>query len=83
MAAGLAILATAPAFTGAIIGAGLLGFGFSFPWASVASTVLRRTGDGERGSAVSVLSAFYDLFVGLSSFAGSCWQMPSAMRRHS
>jgi MFS family permease len=69
MAAGLAILATAPAFTGAVIGAGLLGFGFSFPWASVASTVLRRTGDGERGSAVSVLSAFYDLFVGMSSFS--------------
>jgi MFS family permease len=69
MAAGLVILATAPAFTGAVIGAGLLGFGFSFPWASVASTVLRRTADGERGSAVSVLSAFYDLFVGISSFS--------------
>ncbi|HLH40997.1 MAG TPA: MFS transporter [Bryobacteraceae bacterium] len=69
MAIGLAILAAAPAFTGAVIGAGLLGFGFSFPWASVASSVLRRTRDGERGSAVSVLSAFYDLFVGMSSFS--------------
>jgi MFS family permease len=69
MAAGLAILATAPGWTGAVIGASLLGFGFSFPWASVASTVLRRTADGERGSAVSVLSAFYDLFVGMSSFS--------------
>src|SRR5437588_7458480 len=67
MTLGLAILATGPAWTGAVIGAGLLGFGFSFPWASVASTVLRRTPDGERGSAVSVLSAFYDLFVGISS----------------
>jgi len=69
MAAGLAVLATGPALMGAVIGAALLGFGFSFPWASVASTVLRQTPDGERGSAVSVLSAFYDLFVGMSSFS--------------
>jgi MFS family permease len=69
MAVGLAVLATAPGFVGAIIGAGCLGFGFSFPWASVASTVLRHTAEGQRGSAVSVLSAFYDLFVGTSSFS--------------
>ena len=69
MAAGLTILATGPAFAGAIVGAALLGFGFSFPWASVASTVLRKTPDQERGSTVSVLSAFYDLFVGMSSFS--------------
>lgn len=68
MAIGLSILATGPVFALALLGAGFLGFGFSFPWASVASTVLRRTPDGERGSAVSVLSAFYDLFVGTSSF---------------
>ena len=69
MAAGLSILATGPAFTGAILGAALLGLGFSFPWASIASTVLRRSAEGERGSTVSVLSAFYDLFVGMSSFS--------------
>lgn len=69
MGLGLGILATGPAWTGAVIGAALLGFGFSFPWASIASTVLRRTSDGERGSTVSVLSAFYDLFVGMSSFS--------------
>ncbi|HTC55774.1 MAG TPA: MFS transporter [Candidatus Sulfotelmatobacter sp.] len=69
MALGLAILATGPGWAGAVCGAGLLGFGFSFPWASVASTVLRATPDGERGSAVSVLSAFYDLFVGISAFS--------------
>lgn len=69
MALGLGILATGPAWAGAVIGAGLLGFGFSFPWASAASTVLRATPDGERGSAVSVLSAFYDLFVGMSAFS--------------
>jgi MFS family permease len=69
MALGLSILATGPGWTMAVIGAALLGFGFSFPWASIASTVLRRASDGERGSTVSVLSAFYDLFVGMSSFS--------------
>jgi MFS family permease len=69
MAAGLAILSTGPSWGWAITGAGLLGFGFSFPWASIASTVIKRTADGERGQAVSVLSAFYDLFVGTSSFS--------------
>jgi len=69
MALGLGILETGPAWGLAVTGAGLLGFGFSFPWASVASTVLKRTADGERGSTVSVLSAFYDLFVGTSSFS--------------
>ena len=31
--------------------------------------MLKKTPDQERGSAVSVLSAFYDLFVGMSSFS--------------
>jgi hypothetical protein len=31
--------------------------------------VLRQTPEGERGSVVGLLSAFYDLFVGVSSFA--------------
>jgi MFS family permease len=69
MALGLGVLATGPRMAGAVIGAGLLGLGFSFPWTSVVSTVLRHTPDGERGSTVSVLSAFYDLFVGMSSFS--------------
>ena len=47
----------------------ILGFGFSFPWSSIASTVLRKIPSGERGSAVGILSAFVDLFVGISSFA--------------
>jgi MFS family permease len=58
MALGLGILAAGPAWAGAVMGAGLLGFGFSFPWASIASTVMRRSPDGERGGTVSVLSAF-------------------------
>ena len=69
MAVGLGILTADRPSVVAVIGAALLGFGFSFPWASIASTVLRRTPPGEHGSVVSVLSAFYDLFVGMSSFS--------------
>jgi len=69
MAIGLSILATGPSWTLAVIAAALLGFGYSFPWASIASTVLRRAHESERGSSVSVLSAFYDVFVGASSIS--------------
>lgn len=69
MAAGLLLVAWSPTPFLAVAATALLGFGFSFPWASIASMVLKRTPEGERGSAVSVLSAFYDLFVGMSSFA--------------
>jgi MFS family permease len=69
MAAGLVLIAGGPSPVLAVGSAALLGFGFSFPWAAVASTVLRETPARERGSAVGVLSAFYDLFVGISSFA--------------
>lgn len=69
MAIGLIVIGIGPSPVVAVLAAGLLGFGFSFPWSSVASSVLRQTPQRERGSAVGVLSAFYDLFVGISSFA--------------
>jgi MFS family permease len=69
MAGGLAALATGPRPAVAIASAALLGFGFSFPWSSLASTVLKRTPPHEHGTTVGLLSAFYDLFVGISSFA--------------
>ena len=69
MAAGLLIIASGPPPALAIAGAALLGFGFSFPWSSIASKVLKQTPAREHGTAVGVLSAFYDLFVGVSSFA--------------
>ena len=69
MAVGLLLIASGPTGPLAIAAAGLLGFGFSFPWSSVASRIMRETAQEDRGSAVGVLSAFYDLFVGLSSFA--------------
>jgi len=68
MAAGLVVLASGPGPVVAVAATALLGFGFSFPWASIASTVLKRTANTARGSAIGVLSAFYDLFVGVSSF---------------
>ena len=69
MFAGLLWLAAGPSPVAAVAAAALLGFGLSFPWASVASTVLRRTASGERGSALGLLTACYDLFVGVSSVA--------------
>jgi len=69
MALGLIVIATGPPPAVAVIATAVLGFGFSFPWSSVATTVLRQTPNGERGSAVGVLSAFVDLFVGISSFS--------------
>ncbi|NDJ10573.1 MAG: MFS transporter [Acidobacteriia bacterium] len=69
MAVGLLIIASGPGPVVAVCAAALLGLGFSFPWSSVAGTVLRRTPSNEHGTAVGVLSAFYDLFVGMSSFA--------------
>jgi len=69
MALGAAMLAFTTGPVMSIVAAAVLGFGFSFPWASVASVVLKRAQSHERGSTVGVLSAFYDLFVGTSSFA--------------
>jgi predicted MFS family arabinose efflux permease len=67
MAIALGVIASAPSPVYAISAAALLGFGFSFPWSAVLSTVLRRTPAQNHGSVVGILSAFYDLFVGLSS----------------
>ncbi|MEO8099933.1 MAG: MFS transporter [Acidobacteriota bacterium] len=69
MAIGLFTLALFPGPLTSLAGALCLGFGFAFPWASVASTVLKRTPSHQRGSTVGVLSAFFDLFVGAGSFA--------------
>jgi MFS family permease len=69
MAVGLLVLASGPRPLIAIAGAAILGLGFSFPFSSIASTVMRRSPNHERGSTVGILSAFYDLFVGAGSFA--------------
>jgi len=69
MALGLIVLASGPPPLLAVSAAAVLGFGFSFPWSSILATVLRKTPSGERGSTIGVLSAFYDLFVGMGAFA--------------
>jgi MFS family permease len=69
MAVGLSWIASGPGRMSALGATALLGFGFSFPWGAVASVVLRRAHPSQRGRAVGVLTAFYDLFVGVSSFA--------------
>jgi MFS family permease len=69
MAAGLLMLASGPSPLLAIASAALLGFGFSFPWSSIIGSVLKKTPASEHGRTVGFLSAFYDLFVGMSSFA--------------
>lgn len=69
MSVGLLVLASGPRPALAVAAAALLGLGFSFPFSSIASTVMRRSLDHERGVAVGTLSAFYDLFVGSGSFA--------------
>lgn len=68
MAVGLGVLAIGPPPALAVSAAAVLGFGFSFPWSSTAARILQKIPSGERGSAVGVLSAFVDLFVGVSSF---------------
>ncbi len=72
MAIGLVLIASGPTPAMAVIASAILGFGFSFPWSSVAATALRRSPEAQHGSTISFLSAFYDLFVGVSSLsAGS------------
>jgi MFS family permease len=68
MALGLGTLAIGPPPAVAVGAAAILGFGFSFPWSSTVAPLLRKIPSNERGSAVGVLSAFVDLFVGISSF---------------
>lgn len=67
MAIALVVIASGPSPAIAIGATALLGLGFSFPWSSVGATVLRRTPAAQHGSTVGILSAFYDLFVGVSS----------------
>jgi len=68
MAIGLVTIAAGPGTVVAVGSAALLGLGVSFPWSAVAARVIRETPERERGSVIGILSAFVDLFVGISSF---------------
>lgn len=67
MVVGLATLAAGPSAPIAVAAAALVGFGFSFPWPSLASVILGRVHETERASTLGVLTASIDLFVGLSA----------------
>ncbi len=69
MAIGLVVLAPGPSPGIAVGAAAMLGLGLSFPWSSVASSVVKRTAPGDRGSALGVLTGCFDLSVGVSSLA--------------
>lgn len=69
MAIGLVAIAMAPPPWIAVPAAALIGFGFSFPWPSIATVVLRRASESTRAASLGVLSATVDLFVAVSSFA--------------
>jgi MFS family permease len=68
MMAGLLVIATTPPAWIAIAAAALIGFGYSFPWPSIASAVLGRVPERERASSLGTMTAFVDLFVGFGSF---------------
>lgn len=68
MIIGLSIIAAKPSAPVAIAAAALVGFGFSFPWPSMASVLLGRVRESERASTLGVLTAAVDLFVGISAF---------------
>jgi len=45
----------------------LIGLGYAFPWPALALVVVNRVQPSERASALGALTAFYDLFVAVSS----------------
>jgi predicted MFS family arabinose efflux permease len=68
MAVALVLLTAVPGPVVSVGATALLGFGFSFPWSSIAAKILKQEPAQQRGSAIGVMSAFYDLAVGVSSF---------------
>lgn len=66
-AAGLLVLAVADSLPVAIMGAILMGSGFSLLFPSLALTALGRTDDAQRGAALGAVTAFFDIGVGLGA----------------
>lgn len=67
MMTGLLLTAAAPPAPWALLAAAMIGFGFSFPWPSIAATVLKRADPAERASTLGAVSAFVDAFVGVAA----------------
>lgn len=62
---GLALIAIAHSLPAALIGAVVVGVGFSMLFPSLALMVVGEVGDDRRGSAMGAFSAFFDIGVGL------------------
>ncbi len=66
-AAGLAVLALAPSLPVAIVGAVVMGTGFSLLYPSLALVVVSRVPEDERGAALGAFTAFFDAGVGVGA----------------
>ncbi len=64
-ALGLTIIALATSLTAALVGAVVMGVGFSLLFPALALMVVRDVGDDRRGSALGAFTAFFDIGVGL------------------
>jgi len=64
-ALGLAVIAAAHSLAVALVGAVVVGVGFSMLFPSLALMVVGRVGDDRRGSALGAFTAFFDIGVGL------------------
>ncbi len=66
-AAGLAIIASSHTLEGALVGALLMGLGFSMLFPALALMVVGEVGEERRGSALGAFTAFFDIGVGLGA----------------
>lgn len=66
-AVGLAILALASSFGVAILGAVIMGTGFSLLFPSLALIAVQRAGEARRGAALGAFTAFFDAGVGVGA----------------
>lgn len=70
-AAGMVVVALAPMPSIGVLGAALCGIGFGFPWPSIATFMLGRVGEHEKGGAIGALTVLSDIAAFLGAiFAG-------------
>lgn len=67
MAAGFGLLILSRSVPMSVVAASIIGFGYSFPWPSLAVIVVDRVSEYERASALAALTAFFDLFVAVGA----------------
>jgi MFS family permease len=67
MAAGFSLLLVSHNIPMSVLSAAIVGFGYSFPWPSLAVIVVARVAEHERASALAAMTAFFDLFVAVGA----------------